>query len=213
MTISDKTDLLFAALVKCQGNIEGATKDSTNPVFKSKYADLSSVMDACRGPMKDAGLALSISLQTADKGVSLTPMLVHSSGQFIAYDPFTVLVTKQDAQGQGSAVSYGRRYLTMSLLGISAEDDDGNAASQPKAPSPKPMAESTHRKEVLAHLTAIKGQLGKAQVDELSKDILHAGTTDAMLDAVKAKADKFLSLNIDASAAAMAAGFGGEVEA
>lgn len=147
MTTSGETKEVFGAFVKCQADIEGALKDATNPAFKSKYADLSSVIEAARKPLKDSGLALTMGLTATDAGVALEALLIHASGQFIKYDPFVVMVTKKDAQGQGSAVTYGRRYLTMSILGIPAEDDDGDAATKP---APQPARAAAPRAETPA---------------------------------------------------------------
>jgi cellobiose-specific phosphotransferase system component IIA len=208
MTISTNTDLLFGALVKAQSEMGGAIKDATNPAFKSKYADLASVLDAAKGPMKNAGLALTIipATDTTGQGVNLTAMLVHASGQFIQFDPFLVLVTKKDAQGQGSAITYGRRYLTMSILGIPAEDDDGNGASHPapKAQPQKPSEPSRRDKATSAISVARKeDKITAEQFAELAKDLSHAGTTDALLDAVSAKFSAFLKANKEASSKAL----------
>ncbi len=222
MTTSQETKELFSALVKCQAEIEGAVKDSTNPAFKSKYADLSSVIEAAKTPLKNAGLALTIGLTAAESGVSLEALLVHDSGQFVKYDPFTVLVTKKDAQGQGSAITYGRRYLTMSILAIPAEDDDGNAASQPKKPQehpkqedPKPTTEKPQPSkkwlETRDALSSLKPQLTDLQIEALGAKLKEAGDKPVLLDNVLAMANNFVAENIEANAQAVAAGFGGTV--
>jgi hypothetical protein len=201
MTFSPETKEIFAALAQAQASIEGAVKDKVNPAFKSKYADLSSVIDAARGPLKDNGLALTIGLAAAPDGVALEALLTHSSGQFVAYAPFPVLVTKKDAQGIGSAVTYGRRYLTMSILGIPAEDDDGNAASAAKPaqsarPTPAPASNPapTLRDQVKEFLTEIKPQLTHEQAADLGRDFVSAGTTPALLNGVMEKAKRLIGV-------------------
>jgi hypothetical protein len=201
MTFSTETKDIFGALALAQASIEGAVKDKVNPAFKSKYADLSSVLDAARGPLKANGLALTIGLTGDDAGVALEALLTHSSGQWVKYEPFPVMVTKRDAQGQGSAVTYGRRYLTMSILGIPAEDDDGNAASAPKpaqnsrpAPGPAPNPAPTLRDQVLAFLGEIKDQLNDEQIHDLSRDVKSAGTTPALLNGVMEKAKRIIGV-------------------
>lgn len=123
---------LAAALAKAQAAMGGAKKQSTNPHFKSRYADLSSVWDACREPLTANGLSVLQSPRTtwwADGHcvVEVTTLLLHESGQYIS-DTLAVPVTKPDAQGVGSATTYARRYMLSSFAGVASEDDDGNAA-------------------------------------------------------------------------------------
>lgn len=125
---------LFAALAIAQKEIVGAVKDASNPFFKSKYADLSSVWDACHGPLNANGICI-IQLPASDPKnpdvVTVTTVLGHSSGQWISCS-LSLRPTKADAQGMGSAISYARRYTMAAITGVSyIEDDDGNAASKP----------------------------------------------------------------------------------
>jgi hypothetical protein len=117
-------------LVKAQANIHGAIKDSTNPHFKSKYADLSSVMEAVKAPLLAQGIAIVQATEPSEANeVRLSTMLLHASGEYIA-DTITVPVNKQDAQGYGSAMTYARRYGLQAMTGCCPEDDDGNAAAR-----------------------------------------------------------------------------------
>lgn len=127
MTTSDQIDKLAEALAKAQGQISGAIKDSTNPFFKSKYADLASVMDACRIPLSVNGLAIVQAARSSPGGVEVETMLIHSSGQWIK-ESLHLPVVKPDAQGIGSAITYARRYGLAAMVGICPEDDDGNSA-------------------------------------------------------------------------------------
>lgn len=125
---------LFTALATAQKEIVGAIKDASNPFFKSKYADLSSVWDACHGPLNANGICI-IQLPASDPKnpdvVTVTTVLGHSSGQWISCS-LSLRPTKADAQGMGSAISYARRYTMAAITGVSyIEDDDGNAASKP----------------------------------------------------------------------------------
>jgi hypothetical protein len=124
---------LAKALSKAQSEIKGAIMDSANPFFKSKYADLSSVWDACRKPLTDNGLAV---IQTGvmapeypDK-VCIETTLIHSSGEWWT-GIMSAKPVKDDPQAIGSCVTYLRRYSLSALVGICPEDDDGNAATQP----------------------------------------------------------------------------------
>jgi hypothetical protein len=126
---------LVAALSVVQGKMSHAVKDSANPFFKSKYADLESVWDACRSLLAENGLAVMQfpGLYTDhDKSMSLTTIISHKSGEFISQE-MSVPVTKADAQGAGSAITYMRRYALAAVVGVVQADDDGNAASNPQS--------------------------------------------------------------------------------
>lgn len=127
---------LFAAVAKAQGEIEGAKKDSTNPHFKSKYADLASARAAVQGPLSKNGLALIQWPRTVNNGVEIETWLGHASGQYMS-GTLCMPCAKMDAHGVGSAITYGRRYALMAVTGVAPEDDDGNGAAdghQPGAP-------------------------------------------------------------------------------
>lgn len=133
MQTSESINELTAALATAQGQIQGAKKDAENPHFRSKYADLASVWDACRAQLAAVGLSVLQSpraalLSTGGWAVEVETRLCHKSGQWIT-DTLTVPVTKADAQGVGSAITYARRYALSAFVGVAPEDDDGNAAS------------------------------------------------------------------------------------
>jgi hypothetical protein len=119
---------LAKALVKAQGQIKGAVKDANNPHFKTKYADLASVWDACRKPLTDNGL--SVAQYTTTEGPALVTRLMHVSGESIE-GVTPLIMVKQDMQALGSAITYARRYGLAAMVGVAPEDDDGNAASAP----------------------------------------------------------------------------------
>lgn len=128
MNHSQTIEKIAPALVKAQIKIKGAVKDSTNPHFRSKYADLSSVVDAVKGPLLEQGIIFLQGIHDAVEGVAIETMLLHSSGEWIS-STCRIPAVKQDAQGYGSAITYGRRYGLQSMCGVPAEDDDGNAAT------------------------------------------------------------------------------------
>lgn len=119
---------LVAALAKAQGEMEAAAKANINPHFKSKYADLASVWDACRGPLSKNGLAVLQPVSADGASVTVTTILAHSSGEWIS-ESLTMTAQQNTPQGVGSAITYGRRYGLSSMVGIAPDDDDGNAAS------------------------------------------------------------------------------------
>jgi hypothetical protein len=120
---------LAGALAKAQGEIAGAAKDKTNPHFKSAYADLASVWDACRAPLSKNALAVMQPASANGPHVTVTTILTHSSGEWVESD-LTMTAQQNTPQGIGSCITYARRYALASMVGIAPEDDDGNAASQ-----------------------------------------------------------------------------------
>lgn len=121
---------LTGALVQVQATVEGAVKGRSNPAFKSKYADLSSVWDACREQLVANGLTVvQFPGEMIDNRMTLTTQLSHESGEWMR-STLSIPLTKVDAQGYGSAVTYARRYALAAVVGVCPEDDDGNAASQ-----------------------------------------------------------------------------------
>lgn len=138
-------DKLAPALVKAQGLIEGAIKGKKNDHFRSKYADLGAVWDACKDALQASDLAV-IQLPTkAPAGhIGLRTIIVHKSGQSLSETFCMPLKDPTNPQAAGSALTYARRYALSAAIGICPEDDDGNAAAAgPKparAPAPAPDA-------------------------------------------------------------------------
>lgn len=136
MRTSEQINEIAAALAKAQGEMAPAVKDSTNPAFRSKYADLAANVEAARKPLAQNGLAVlqEATLRSTEDGaqraVAVLTRIVHSSGQWIEFDPLSVPCAKPDAHGVDSATTYARRYALGAALGLVAEDDDGNAAVQ-----------------------------------------------------------------------------------
>ena len=141
MNKSDSIAAIAPALVKAQAEIKAALKDSTNPHFRSKYADLSSVVDAVKGPLLKHGICFLQGVHDAVDGVAVETMLLHTSGEWIS-STLRIPAVKQDAQGYGSATTYGRRYGLQAMCGVPAEDDDGNAATASTASRITPVAGS-----------------------------------------------------------------------
>ena len=136
---------LATALAIVQGQLTFAKKDSKNPFFKSNYADLESVWDACRSLLSDNGLAImQFPGDYVDGNMTLTTVMTHSSGEWVAQN-MSLPVSKPDAQGAGSAITYMRRYALAAIVGVVQADDDGNSASEKativaeKAPSITPQ--------------------------------------------------------------------------
>jgi hypothetical protein len=132
MNQSESIANLADALSTVQGKLTYAVKDSANPFFKSKYADLESVWDACRSLLAENGLCvMQFPGEFIDGCMSLNTVLAHGSGEWISHE-MSVPVSKVDPQGAGSALTYMRRYALAAVVGVVQADDDGNAASSPK---------------------------------------------------------------------------------
>lgn len=125
---------LFAALAVAQGEIENATKSSSNPHFKSKYADLAEVLNTVRPVFAKHGLSLMQSTEFDGALVSVVTLLAHKGGGFVTATASCV-PGKTDAQGIGAATTYLRRYSAAAVAGIAQEDDDGNAAAHNGKPA------------------------------------------------------------------------------
>ena len=130
MNSSESIKELATALAIVQGQLTFAKKDSKNPFFKSNYADLESVWDACRSLLSDNGLAvMQFPGEYMDGNMSLNTVITHKSGEWMEQE-MSLPVTKPDAQGAGSAITYMRRYALAAVVGVVQADDDGNSASE-----------------------------------------------------------------------------------
>ena len=146
MNQSNQIGELAKALCEAQSEMMPAIKDSSNPYFKSKYADLSSVWSACRPSLTKYGLSVVQLGEEAQDCIILVTMLMHSSGQWIkSRMPISLILPERtdkhgklqqsrrmDAQEIGSALTYFRRYSLAAIAGVCPEDDDGNAATRPQ---------------------------------------------------------------------------------
>jgi hypothetical protein len=129
----DSTNTLPSALVKALAEIGSAAKDKVNPHFKSKYADIGSVIEAVRPVLARYRLGFTQHSHPSESGVLVETVLHHASGETLSMGTLYVPANKHDAQGFGSALTYARRYGLMTAFGVPAEDDDGNAASKASA--------------------------------------------------------------------------------
>jgi hypothetical protein len=138
--MSESIKELAAALAAAQATMSGAKKDSANPFFKSKYADLASCWEAARSALPAQGLCVIQTTRASEKDeVIVVTTLAHSSGEWVSGE-LSLPVSKADAQGYGSALTYARRYGLCAIVGIAPEDDDGNAASAARPISGKQVA-------------------------------------------------------------------------
>lgn len=151
-------DEVASALVKAQKEFGPALKSSTNPHFKSRYADLAACVEAVIDALNNNGIALTQRVSPSENGVIVETVFIHESGEMINCGQLHVPAAKQDAQGYGSALTYARRYSLMAACGIAPEDDDGNAATRAGTVSQAPIADITE------HLLAIENSENSDQL-------------------------------------------------
>lgn len=121
---------IYTALAKAQADMGRAIKQSTNPHFRSKYADLGNVMDACMPALNENGISVHQPFIQGELGHSVRTVLSHGESNTSIECDVPLLLGKQDMQGLGSAITYARRYGLMAMTGIAPEEDDGNAATK-----------------------------------------------------------------------------------
>jgi hypothetical protein len=187
---------LASAMALAFAEIEAATKSANNPHFKSKYADLSAIIEAVKPALINHGLFFTQHCHPSPDGVSVETVLGHASGEERSLGTLYVPANKKDAQGFGSALTYARRYALMTAFGVPAEDDDGNAAAR-SVQRTNGKAEDTGELVNDEQLGALQGMASAVGADltrfcayykiDSLKDIRAADYQGAM-DALKAKA-------------------------
>lgn len=154
MKMSQTVGAIAKAIADAQIEIGAAIMDAKNPHFGSRYATLAAVMDAAK-PLAKHGVAVSQSAEVIDGRVIISTILMHSSGEWVS-ESISLKPRQDDPQSVGSAITYGRRYLLAAMAGIAAdEDDDGNAATDPrKATKPMPKQQTRPEPKIEAHIGA-----------------------------------------------------------
>jgi len=191
---SEKTDKIFPAYIKAQSGMSKLVKESTNPFFKSKYADLAAVTEACNPALHENGIAHFSTNRKDGDGINVSIYLIHESGQWMRSDCHIPSV-KSDPQAYGSAYTYGRRYGITAATGLAAtdSDDDGNAAtsaSNKASPPPqKPISEV--QKENIIQLI----EKADFSQDQIIKSFLWASSarTENLDELKQAEAAKLIS--------------------
>ena len=159
MRTSESVAKIAPALLAAQKAITFAAKDSLNPHFKSKYADLPCVIDAVKPALNEAGIVFIQSASPSEPGyLAMTTRLMHQSGEWIE-DTATLPLPKADPQGYGSASTYARRYGLAAICGLYQDDDDGNAAQKPATQAPTPAPPMTLNDEQVASIEALASEV------------------------------------------------------
>lgn len=160
---SENIDQIAASLCKAQAEFRSIEKDSINPHFKNRYASLAAILEAVRPILMKNGLSIA-QLPTIDKTTEQNPcletLLIHVSGQWIAsHTP--LILSKNDMQGMGSAITYARRYGLTALLGVAAdEDDDGQRNADSLRGTPKNVQKQNQTASNGNHINNFMPQTG-----------------------------------------------------
>ena len=137
MKHSESITNIVRALVEVQKSLGGGVvKDAENPHFKSSYTSLGMLLGTATTLLAANGLVMAQDVRGIDHGIEIITTLLHTSGEWIEYEPLPVPVVKNDAQGYGSSITYGRRYSAQAALGLASLDDDGNEATKAAPPNP-----------------------------------------------------------------------------
>ena len=158
---------LYSALAAAQAEMGRALKDTTNPHFKSKYADLASVCDACMPALSKHGIAVLQPLYDDETGRYVKTIFVHGGSGETVECRVPLIVSKNDMQGYGSAATYARRYGLMGMAGIAPDDDDGHAAS--KAPPQQEQRQAPNTADADAIHAACEYIKGADDIAELQR--------------------------------------------
>lgn len=153
MTKSESIKEIAPAFLAAQTEMQAAPKDARNPHFDSRYSDFASVVSAVKPFLNGHDIAYLQPVRLSEAGVEIETILLHKSGEFFS-ETLSIPVDRRNAQGVGSAISYGKRYGLQSICGLPSDDDDGNAATagerpqtrtQRPAPPPRPPAPPIER--------------------------------------------------------------------
>jgi hypothetical protein len=177
---------IATALVKAQKQFGPALKTSTNPHFRSRYADLSACVEAVVDALNANGIYLLQKNYDCTDGVMVETVFVHESGEMLECGIVHFPAVKHDPQGYASALTYARRYSLMASCGIAPEDDDGNAASK------KPIAKETKANHTAMqdHITAISESTTLEELQARFKEAYKsAGSDKEWLEAVTSAKD------------------------
>lgn len=172
LVMSPTITKISEALLKAQRTMGGATKGSKNPFFKSSYADLNSLREACIPDLNANGVAILQPIIQKDGKTFVRTLLLHETGEFIGSDTEVIVAKQNDPQAHGSGISYARRYGLQALVFLAAEDDDGEKAMgrdnkskstfSASVSSSTARSDATFKTDVPSTLTATLDPNGKA---------------------------------------------------
>jgi hypothetical protein len=206
MNLSENIAEFAKAFAAAQGMMRSASKDASNPFFKSSYSTLASVIEAIREPFASNGLSFSQPCKIKEDGsVIVETIIMHSSGQYIIGE-ITGKPVKNDPQAIGSLVSYLKRYLLQAMAGIASADDDAESAVERK-PTPKIDSKEMQKKVINAIMKLTVGGKNLEQMERVKKELsfsnsaeIYEWSEDQCLDAltwIKNESDSMASALIN----------------
>jgi len=167
MKQSNEVNEIIKALNGVNAEISNPKNTAENPFFKSKYAPLGDILNMVRPILQKHGLVIIQNVCTDERFVSIETGLYHVSGQYIISDKLQMSAEKATAQGQGSAITYGRRYQVSAFLNIASEDDDdANHVSDNKK---EPKKEEKQKGDLKGALKAISESKTIENLDKICK--------------------------------------------
>lgn len=172
------------AFAKTQQEMKQPLKDANNPFFKSKYVPLENVVEAITESTSKNGLSFTqFPSSDEDGNVTVGTLVMHSSGEWIEYDPIKMKPVKNDPQSIGSAITYAKRYALSAIFGITSDqDDDGNEATQTKKQQPKkvndPVISVEKANYYLKEIATISAEKGKEDGSIVKWFLNHLGVVD-----------------------------------
>jgi len=210
MNKSESLTNIAKALVAVEKEIKNPKATKENPFFHSHYPPLDAILEENRPLLAKNGLTVIQSPGGNGEGTTVTTMLLHISGEFIESDPLPLTPDKDTPQGAGSAVTYGRRYSLMGMLGIASDEDDDATAGEPKAPAKSTMTTNTPRvpdpkpvsEKQLGFIHSLAADLGFTEEDkeDLKREYGVTSTKDLtsaqahkIIDDLKAKVEKLVT--------------------
>ena len=179
---------IASALVKAQKAFGPALKSSSNPHFRSKYADLAACVEAVIDGLNSNGVMLMQQTHECADGVTVETMFIHKSGETLSAGRLHVPAAKHDPQGYGSALTYARRYSLMAACGIAPEDDDGNAASKKPSVDPAPYVNQILQAKTLDELKTIYSHAYKAHQGTEAMTLIEAAKNKRKTELMEVKA-------------------------
>lgn len=173
------------AFAKTQQEMKQPLKDANNPFFKSKYVPLENVVEAITESASKNGLSFTqFPSSDVDGNVTVGTLVMHSSGEWIEYDPIRMKPVKNDPQSIGSAITYAKRYALSAIFGITSDpDDDGNEATQTKKQAPakkkdEPVISVEKANYYLKEIATISAEKGKEDGSIVKWFLNHLGVVD-----------------------------------
>lgn len=185
MKKSETLTEISKAFAKTQQEMKQPLKDANNPFFKSKYVPLENVVEAITESASKNGLSFTQFPSSDEAGnVTVGTLVMHSSGEWIEYDPIKMKPVKNDPQSIGSAITYAKRYALSAIFGITSDpDDDGNEATQTKKQTPakkkdEPVISVEKANYYLKEIATISAEKGKEDGSIVKWFLNHLGVVD-----------------------------------